>query len=99
MIKDSDLIEIAQLARIKIKKDDFINLKKDLQRILDLVEQMESAKTEDVIPMSHPLDISQPLRQDEVTEENEREKMQSTAPLVQSGLYLVPLVLDENKGN
>ena len=44
--------------------------------------------------MSHPLNLSQPTRKDEVTETNEREKMQGNAPLVQSGLFLVPKVIE-----
>ena len=44
--------------------------------------------------MSHPLNLSQPTRKDEVTEINQREKMQESAPLVQSGLFLVPKVIE-----
>jgi len=44
--------------------------------------------------MSHPLDLSQPTREDQVTEVNEREKLQKNAPLVKSGLFLVPKVID-----
>jgi len=44
--------------------------------------------------MSHPLDLSQPTRQDEVTEENLREELLKNAPSVQSGLFLVPKVIE-----
>ena len=44
--------------------------------------------------MSHPLDLSQPTRKDEVTEENEREELLKNAPSVQSGLFLVPKVIE-----
>ena len=93
-IKDNDLEEIANLAKIGINSSLFTELKKDLQNILNLVEKMNATDTKGVEPMSHPLDISQPLRKDEVTEENSREKLQENAPLIKSGLFLVPKVID-----
>ena len=53
-----------------------------------------SAETDEVEAMSHPLDLSQPTRPDKVTEEDQREKLQETAPSVQSGLFLVPKVIE-----
>ncbi|MDG2061125.1 MAG: Asp-tRNA(Asn)/Glu-tRNA(Gln) amidotransferase subunit GatC [SAR86 cluster bacterium] len=93
-IKDKDLEEIAHLARIGINPSLFPELKKDLENILNLVEEMNKVDTGKIDPMSHPLDISQPLRKDEVSEENERDKLQKNAPLTKSGLFLVPQVID-----
>jgi aspartyl-tRNA(Asn)/glutamyl-tRNA(Gln) amidotransferase subunit C len=44
--------------------------------------------------MSHPLDVVQRLREDIVTENNQREEFQSVAPATQNGLYLVPKVIE-----
>ena len=93
-IKDKDLKEIAYLARINIRKEDFSSLKKDLDEILSLVEEMNESDTSNTEAMSHPLNLSQPIRPDEVTEEDQREKLQETAPSVQSGLFLVPKVIE-----
>ena len=93
-IKDKDLKEIAYLARINIDKDSFPSLKGELEQILDLFEKLNSAETDEVEAMSHPLDLSQPTRPDKVTEEDQREKLQETAPSVQSGLFLVPKVIE-----
>ena len=38
------------------------------------------ANTDGIEAMSHPLNLSQPTRKDEVTEINQREKMQESAP-------------------
>ena len=51
-------------------------------------------ETSEISAMSHPLDLSQPTRQDEVTEENLREELLKNAPSVQSGLFLVPKVIE-----
>ena len=94
-LKDQDLEQIAFLARINIGKDKFPSLKKELESILDLVAKMESVNTESVIPMSHPLDISQPLRKDKITEKDDRKNLQSNAPLTKAGLFIVPKVIDD----
>ena len=44
--------------------------------------------------MAHPLDAHQRLRPDAVTETDQRELFQSTAPLTEAGLYLVPRVIE-----
>lgn len=93
-LKDKDLKHIAYLARINIDKNKIPSLKKELESILDLVEQMNVADTKSVLAMSHPLDISQPLREDKVTEENDRDNLQKSAPSTKAGLFLVPKVLD-----
>ncbi|HZW60193.1 MAG TPA: Asp-tRNA(Asn)/Glu-tRNA(Gln) amidotransferase subunit GatC, partial [Woeseiaceae bacterium] len=43
---------------------------------------------------AHPLNQTQRLRADEVTEGDERERIQANAPAVSDGLYLVPKVLE-----
>jgi aspartyl-tRNA(Asn)/glutamyl-tRNA(Gln) amidotransferase subunit C len=62
--------------------------------ILDLVAQMNAVNTDDVLPLLNPLDATQLLRTDEVTESNLRELYQSVAPRVEDGLYLVPKVIE-----
>ena len=93
-LSDKELNEIAYLARININKDSFPSLKGELEQILDLFEMINSAETNEVEAMSHPLNLSQPTRPDQVTEKDKREKLQQTAPSVQSGLFLVPKVIE-----
>ena len=93
-LSDQELKEIAYLARINIKEDSFSSLKKELEQILELFEELNETDTSEVTAMSHPLDLSQPTRKDEVTEENQREELLKNAPSVQSGLFLVPKVIE-----
>ena len=93
-LSDKELNEIAYLARININKDSFPSLKRELEQILDLFEKLNSAETDEVEAMSHPLNLSQPTRPDKVTEEDQRDKLQAAAPSVQSGLFLVPKVIE-----
>jgi aspartyl-tRNA(Asn)/glutamyl-tRNA(Gln) amidotransferase subunit C len=65
-----------------------------LSRIVDFVDQLQAVPTDDVVPMAHPLNQTQRMRPDAVTESNERERFQSNSEAVQDGLYLVPKVLE-----
>ena len=89
-----DVKKIAYLARLKIDEADIPNYVSNLTNILDLVEQMSSVDTEGVLPMSHPMDAVQRLREDEVTEEDQRDSFQEIAPKTEDGLYLVPKVIE-----
>ena len=93
-LSDKELKEIAYLARININEDSFPSLKAELEQILDLFKKLNSAETNEVEAMSHPLNLSRPTRPDQVTEEDQREKFQETAPSVKSGLFLVPKVIE-----
>lgn len=95
MSVSSDTIrEIAQLARLHVEDEELPTLTRSFNVILDLFEQLQAVPTEGVEPMANPLDASQPLREDRVTQENEREALQAMAPQTEAGLYLVPRVVD-----
>jgi aspartyl-tRNA(Asn)/glutamyl-tRNA(Gln) amidotransferase subunit C len=65
-----------------------------LSGILGLIEQMQAVDTTGITPMSHSQDVTQRLREDVVTEANNRAAFQAIAPQVQDGLYLVPKVIE-----
>ena len=90
----SDVESIAHLARIAISEEDVPAYAETLSNILTLVEQMNSVDTSGVRPMAHPLDMAQRLREDVVSEKNQREHLQQYAPAVEDGLFLVPQVIE-----
>ena len=95
MSLDKDQVQhIAMLARLRLADDEFAETQEKLSRIVDFVDQLSTAPTDDVVPMAHPLNQSQRLRPDQVTEADERERVQKNAPSVADGLYLVPKVLE-----
>lgn len=85
---------IAELAQLKVDDADIKQLAEGMQNILALAVQMQAINTEGVEPVSNPLDASQRLRPDAVTEGNQRELFQSIAPATEAGLYLVPRVVE-----
>lgn len=90
----ADVNKIAWLGRLAIDADKVEAYARDLSGILDFVEQMSAVDTSNVPPMAHPLDMAQRLRADSVTEQDQRERFQAHAPLVEAGLYLVPKVIE-----
>ncbi len=95
MSLDRDQVQhIAMLARLKLADDEFDETVDKLSRIVEFVDQLSLAETEGVVPMAHPLNESQRLRADEVTESDEREALQENASSVENGLYLVPKVIE-----
>ena len=65
-----------------------------LTGIFTLIAEMQAVNTSGIEPMSHAQDVSQRLRNDVVTEANQREAFQAIAPQVEGGLYLVPQVIE-----
>lgn len=86
--------QVAHLARLELKPEQVEPYARQLSNIFDLVGQLASASTEGVREMAHPLEMTQRLRPDVVTEANNRDAFQEHAPAVQDGLFLVPKVIE-----
>jgi len=89
-----DVEKIAHLARIGLNEADIPSTTATLSNILGLIDQMQAVDTRAVEPLAHPLETSQRLRADQVTETNQRDAYQAIAPAVENGLYLVPQVIE-----
>lgn len=90
----AEVEKIAHLARLRIQPDQVDSYARNLNEILGLVDEMNAVDTTGVDPVAHPLDMSQRLREDQVTEPNQRDRFQAIAPLTEAGLYLVPKVIE-----
>lgn len=93
-LKIEDLRNIAHLARLHIDDDSLDRYAADISSILELVDQMNQVDSSGVKPLANPLEATQRLRDDEVTETDERDKFQQIAPDVEQGLYRVPRVIE-----
>jgi aspartyl-tRNA(Asn)/glutamyl-tRNA(Gln) amidotransferase subunit C len=93
-LEASEIAKLAQLARINIEPEMVNEATESITRILNLVDQLQTADTTDIEPMAHPLDLVQRLRADVITEVNQRDELQAVAPAVDKGLFLVPKVID-----
>lgn len=90
-----DVVEkIAELAQLQIKDSEIDNVIEKMNQVLVMVEEMQAVDTSGIEPMAHPLDATQTLRADNITEGNQRAQFQVIAPETQAGLYLVPRVVE-----
>jgi aspartyl-tRNA(Asn)/glutamyl-tRNA(Gln) amidotransferase subunit C len=94
MLSPEQIARIAHLARLELSESEAAGMRAQLNDILAMVDQMGAVDTSGVEPMSHPQEATQRLREDRVTETDQRELFQSIAPAVEDGLYLVPKVIE-----
>ncbi len=94
----SDIARIASLARLQLAPDESERMLSQLNGFFDVVERMRSVDTTGVEPLAHPVaaieDIVLRLRDDVVSESDNREANQRSAPAVEAGLFLVPKVIE-----
>lgn len=94
-VTKENIHRIAHLARLNIDDTRIPEYTQNLNKILDLVSQMEKVNTQNIEPMAHPLDGQQQrFREDTISEQNQRERFQKIAPEVIEGLYIVPQVIE-----
>ena len=93
-----DVSRIANLARLELTEAEQASLLGELNGFFDIVERMRAVDTTGVAPLYTPLsavqDVALRLREDAVTEQNDREANQKSAPAVEGGLFLVPRVIE-----
>lgn len=97
-LTSSDIARIANLARLELGTAHSERMLGKLNSFFDIVEQMRAVDTTGVEPLAHPVatigEIALRLRPDVVSEPNNREANQLSAPDVQRGLFLVPKVIE-----
>lgn len=93
-----DVSRIAHLARLQLSDAEQAALLPQLNGFFSIVEQMSAVHTSGVEPLYTPLSAVQEvqlrLREDRVTETNQRALNQRSAPAVEDGLFLVPKVIE-----
>ncbi len=93
-LSPQEVQRIAELARIGISDAEARAVQAQLNNIFELIGQMQKVNTDGIEPMTHAQGSALRLREDKVTEENQRRQLQSAAPQVEAGLYLVPRVIE-----
>ena len=97
-LTSDDVSRIAHLARLELSPAEAAALLPQLNGFFSIVEQMSAVDTSGVEPLYTPLsavqDVHLRLRDDKVSESNQRELNQKSAPAVEDGLFLVPKVIE-----
>jgi aspartyl-tRNA(Asn)/glutamyl-tRNA(Gln) amidotransferase subunit C len=97
-LNSHDIDRIANLARLELQPAESQRMLGQINGFFDIVEQMRAVDTTGMEPLAHPVaaiqEIALRLREDIVSEPNQREANQRSAPFVERGLFLVPKVIE-----
>lgn len=97
-LTSADISRIANLARLELQPAESSRMLTQINGFFDIVEQMRAVDTSGIEPLAHPLatvsEVALRLRDDVVSEPNNREANQKSAPAVERGLFLVPKVIE-----
>ena len=97
-LTSQDIDRIANLARLQLQPNEAEHMREQINGFFSIVEAMQAVDTTGVQPMAHPVaaiqDVQLRLRADVVSEPNNREANQQSAPAVERGLFLVPKVIE-----
>ena len=93
-----DIRRISHLARLELQPHESERMLAQINDFFGIVEAMRAVDTTGVEPLAHPVaafeDVQLRLREDAVTETDQREANQRSAPAVERGLFLVPKVIE-----
>jgi aspartyl-tRNA(Asn)/glutamyl-tRNA(Gln) amidotransferase subunit C len=97
-LTSSDIARIANLARLELQPSESERMRTQMNSFFGIVEAMRAVDTTGLEPMAHPViavqDLALRLRADVVSEPNQRDANQRSAPAVEHGLFLVPKVIE-----
>jgi aspartyl-tRNA(Asn)/glutamyl-tRNA(Gln) amidotransferase subunit C len=97
-LQSQEMVRMASLAKLEISTQELEHMRSSINDFFKIVEAISSVDTTGVEPLAHPAAIIQEvalrLRDDVVSEPNQREANQQSAPAVDRGLFLVPKVIE-----
>jgi len=97
-LTSQDIDRIANLARLALQPAEAERMREQINGFFSIVEAMQAVDTAGIEPMAHPVaaiqDVQLRLREDVISEPNNREANQQSAPAVERGLFLVPKVIE-----
>ena len=97
-LSPTDISRIANLARLELSPPESERMLTQLNNFFDIVQKMRAVDTTGIEPLPHPIatirDIALRLRDDVVSEPDQRSANQRSAPAVEDGLFLVPKVIE-----
>ena len=93
-VKKSDINHICDLSKLRIDENEISIFTKQISDILNMINELEQADTNNIKPMAHPMNMSQRLRKDEAILNKDRDFFQENAIDSEDGFYKVPKVID-----
>lgn len=89
-ISDDTIEYVGILAMLELSAEERKQAKQDMEEMLQYFDKLAEVNTDDIEPMSHVFDVHNFLREDLVTNGDNRELMLQNAPMQKDGMYQVP---------
>lgn len=89
--------ELAALARLRFEGAEKESIRQDLEKILDMCEQLNQVNTDGVEPLIYMTDTANFLREDQVKQELTHEEALKNAPKKDSDFFRVPKVIGQTE--
>ena len=85
---------ISYLSRLAFDEENEKKITKDLENIIEFVDQLDAVNTSNIEPLTSPLEKTAKTRVDEVTAKNRKENFLENAPKANEDYFLVPRVVE-----
>lgn len=92
-VTKQEVEKLAELARLEFNENEIENLTKDMNQILHHMDKLNELDTSNVEPLSHPIEVKNVFREDELIESIKREDALKNAPDNDDEFFKVPKVI------
>ncbi|MBN1638116.1 MAG: Asp-tRNA(Asn)/Glu-tRNA(Gln) amidotransferase subunit GatC [Ignavibacteriales bacterium] len=89
-----DVEYIAKLARLKFEEDEKEKLCKEMNQILEYMAKLNELDTENIEPLSHPIELNNVFREDEIKQSVSTEEALKNAPDKDAQFFRVPKIIN-----
>lgn len=93
-VTEDDVKKVARLSRIALPDDKIEPMTKELNSILNWIEQLNEVDVDGVEAMTSVVETSLPVREDVITDGNIQHKVLKNAPRAEDGFFVVPKVVE-----
>lgn len=95
LFSTDEVARLAGLSRIHLTQEEIERMAGELDVIASAVAKVSEVATPDVPATSHPIPLTNVMREDVVVPVLDREEVLSSAPAAEEGKFLVPQILGE----
>ncbi|MEQ8706810.1 MAG: Asp-tRNA(Asn)/Glu-tRNA(Gln) amidotransferase subunit GatC [Phaeodactylibacter sp.] len=92
-IDESLILKLEQLSRLQLSASERSGIREDLNRILEMVEQLEELDTEGVAPLTYINEDVNVMREDTIRGQTDRTAALKNAPDQDGAYFRVPKVI------
>ena len=94
-ISNEEVEKVATLARLSLSENEIKQYSKQLEEILDYINQLGSVDTENIIPTTRAVEVTNVVRRDEVKISSEQDLLINLAPQREGKFYKVPKIMSD----